>query len=226
MTGIRERSRYLILAVLATIAVVLVGMVLVCYQQVAPKYHRVGVIGDSYSARLSPDIRPYWEILGEQLSWSVKTFAVPGTGYVNATNRGRPYEAQQLEGIVSFSPDLVIVEGSRNDAGAPRATLTDSATSLYQHLSQRLPGATVVVLGPMTPLNESSPAQQIEFERLRDIVRDAAAESRLPFIDPLGERWLDIRPGLVGPDHIHPSAEGQAEISSRFRSALIAHHLL
>ncbi|MEJ2866541.1 SGNH/GDSL hydrolase family protein [Actinomycetospora sp. OC33-EN08] len=228
---LRRHARLPLVAAAAVVVIAVVAVVTAGYD--APRDVRaavaspatatgrpVAVIGDSIS-----EGTPYggkgaanWaQRVGAERQWTVTNTAVGGTGYVNPGSAG-PFEATQLERVVAARPQLVVVEGSRNDIGLPVEAVRAAASHLYGELRTRLPGARIVVVGPFWDEKTSQKAYA-----WRDALAGAARAAGADFVDPMAERCFagayDGGP-LIGPDRVHPTDAGHARYAERLRAAL------
>lgn len=181
---------------------------------------RVVVLGDSYTVD-SADGAGYVPPVAEALDWVPLLEALDGTGYVapGLTADPSPYR-NRLDAVVADRPDLVLVQGSTNDVGAPATELAAAADQLYAALAARLPDARVVVLGPVGPPG----VDPAGVAGVRDVLRQAAAAAGLTFIDPLAGGWLEPSEGLYA-DPVHPNEVGYRQLAIELVAALRAEGL-
>ncbi|WP_132429737.1 SGNH/GDSL hydrolase family protein [Pseudonocardia endophytica] len=154
----------------------------------------------------------YTALLAAREGWRVTNPAVYGSGYV----AGAPL-SDQVQKVVDARPQLVVVSGGRADSGSDPDAVRDAAGRLFQDLKTRLPQAKVVVIGPMW-IGGDAPRRMAE---VRDAIRDTAAEARLPFVDPIEERWFNDRDqdGLT-PDGENLNDRGHQRLSELVDDAL------
>lgn len=126
----------------------------------------------------------YTALLAAREGWRVTNPSVYGAGYV----AGRRLDTQ-LSKAADARPELVVVSGGRADSGEDPAEVRAAAARLYQDVRTWLPQARVVVIGPMW-VNDDAPRRMAE---VRDAIRDSATAARLPFVDPIEERWFNGR---------------------------------
>jgi len=88
-------------------------------------------------------------LLGAQRHWRVIEETAPRTGYLNGGPTGSATFATHVPATIALHPALVIIMGSRNDAGAPAEQITTAASAMLARLHAGLPGARVVVIGPL-----------------------------------------------------------------------------
>lgn len=225
--GLRRRSPWLRrtnvgLMVMAVVAVAVVTTVF--WPTAAPSPPpTVAFIGDSYvggSDMGGNGAANLTAVLGQRWGWRSVNAATGGTGYVARRQDAAPFETAQLPVVAAASPTMILVVGSRNDAGMPG--IGAAATHLYASLSAAVPRAPLVVVGPIW--KDGAPPPQLL--RARDEVRDAAGRAGLPFIDPLGEGWFaGDAAGLIGPDGVHPTDAGHAQMAQLLGDDLVGRGL-
>jgi acyl-CoA thioesterase I len=139
-----------------------------------------------------------------------------GTGFVQA-NHGYdipPYLQQIKAGALDANdPDLVVVEGGSNDVAHPKWKIRRNAGLVLNQARSRHPGAMLVMVGPLDVdgnYSETTPVHRA--------VRKAARNKGVPYIDM--RRWLEGHYDLVGPDHVHPTAEGHRLLGRKLAKAL------
>lgn len=179
---------------------------------------RVAVIGDSYTA--CSDMggcgqSNYTRKLARDLQLDLQTFAVGGTGYVNNSG-GKTTFGDRVGDVVKFKPDVVIVEGGRNDA-ALLQQLPAAASETLGRIKSQIPAAKLVVVGPIR--TESS----IAGESFAHDAVIAAAQSvgADVIVDPVADGWFaggDAK--YIGADKTHPTDAGHAYMAERLESSL------
>lgn len=179
----------------------------------------VAFIGDSYSAYSGT-----WTLkLATAEKWQPKVFALGGTGYVKSIPSGGVQACgqdvcgdylAQAAGVIAFKPDVVVISGGRNDLGEDPAAVKANAAKLFTKLSTGLPKAKLIVTSPVwdaTLLPDG-------FADLVAAVKAAATDAGVRYVD-IGQP-LAGKPGLVGPDGVHPTSEGHAAIAAAVSKAL------
>ncbi|WP_368681060.1 SGNH/GDSL hydrolase family protein [Rhodococcus opacus] len=179
----------------------------------SPKF---AVIGDSYSI---PNTNgDHWPaLLAFDRRWFLSDFAIGGTGYVqgNAEKNKLPF-GSQIDKVAEVNPELVLVVGGRNDV-SHSLEVRDATRDLFAQLRDRLPGAKVVVVGPIMDSKPPSPTAVM----VNDRIRAAAEQYRLPFIDALSGNWLSD-PALLREDGMHPNPDGHRVLFERINEQLHA----
>jgi lysophospholipase L1-like esterase len=157
----------------------------------------------------------YPALLGRLLDWRVVAYARGGTGYVEEGSTGQPFRTQ-VPDVVRAKPDIVLVAGSRNDAGYPINAQEAAVRDLFGTLHAHLPTVQLVAIGPIW--TDSEPPPQVE--ATNEVVRREAMSSDVIFIDALSQDWLN--PGLIGVDGIHPTDRGHRVLAERVKAALVS----
>lgn len=172
----------------------------------------MAVLGDSIASGSSYGGRgangwPY--IAAQQLGLRSALCAQPATGYTvdDQIGNGKAYPAR-INCVLEVKPDIVIVEGSRNDVDG--AATRTAATEVLGKLRQGLPQARFLVIGPFyldktdgrtTPVNEA--------------VKAAAASLGLTYVDTIKAGWFTgSARQFVALDGIHPTEEGHRYLAS------------
>jgi lysophospholipase L1-like esterase len=197
-------------------------------QPVAP-YHRIVVIGDSYTEGTDEGGRGVhgWPALvwGDLQAQGVQVRPIVagegGAGYVNRGWRGFTFD--HYAQTVTRDTELVVFFGGSNDADLPPDQLAHrfetAAHFAFIDAKTVAPTATLMVIGPACPWPVS-----MEDLRVRDSLRDQAQAVGAMFVDPIAERWLVETPELIGADGVHPTDDGHKYLAARIepliRSAL------
>ena len=92
-----------------------------------------------------------------------------------------------------------------------------SATRVFAAARDAAPHATLLIVGPLW--HSGPPPADLLAER--DTVRRAATIVKAPFVDPIKHHWLPAkRRDVLLPDHVHPTAAGQAVLAAKFEKLL------
>lgn len=178
---------------------------------------RVAVLGDSYTLGANADPgQGFVDLLGRQNPhWTYEVFGQGGTGYINPGTGTESAYLERVPDVVTYAPELVIVEGGINDAADPKEQ--QAATAVFEALKQGLPDSRVVVLGPI-----DTPVAARE-DVARDAIQAAAEAADLTFLDAF--TWVDVGdPSLW--DDIHPTTAGHAVLAQQLQSALVANQVI
>jgi hypothetical protein len=221
VTGSRRRSAPL----LAGIVVLLVAAVLAA---IVYERHRQPVavfLGDSYTAGAGASqvdkSAPY--LLAQRYGWRPVDLAHGATGYISSPpDPGQawcglyhcPSYTESIPATAATNPDLVIVNGGRNEVAISATTQwTKGVQDFYTSLRRSVPHATIIATSPIW---DDSPTPS-SIEAMRAVVRAAVTAAGGRFID-LGEPLLG-RPDLVASDGIHPNDAGNVAIAAAFEAA-------
>lgn len=179
---------------------------------------RVAVIGDSYTACSGEggcDSANYLVKLQRDLGWVFKPYAVGGTGYVN-DGGGQSTFGQRVDKVIDDNPDVVIVEGGRNDV-TQTEQLEVAAADVFKRLKAGLPDARIIVVGPIGTAN--SPDSELT---ARDKIKSAAKTAGISeFVDPIEDNWFSgADASLIGSDGVHPTDDGHVYMATKLEPVL------
>ncbi|RZT87894.1 lysophospholipase L1-like esterase [Pseudonocardia sediminis] len=180
---------------------------------------RLAVIGDSFSAGTVQGggaARNWTALVGSPRGWAIGNESVGGSGYTVAPTDDGRFGAGQLRATIAYRPDVVVVEGSRNDASTPPEKVRGATDAVLRVLRTELPRARVLVVGPIW----SSAGPPAPVTACRDAIRAAAAAASVTFADPLAEGWFADPAGLIGADGVHPTDRGHEVMADRIRAHL------
>ncbi len=182
------------------------------------------VVGDSITARYddqsgSPH-EGWWSMVGQHVDAPVETYAQSGSGYLRRGGLCDGTTFTEREKALSGSPSILIIEGGRNDwavcrrdrvAAASNAEIARAVNRYLDTVADRLPASTrVLVLGPPW-----GPLQPVEGLRMTSIVKQAAADHDVEFVDMAG-----VLPPENVIDGVHPNRAGSVAIAQRVMAAL------
>lgn len=174
---------------------------------------RVVVLGDSYTTGWNgAGLRTanWTRIVGSARSWKVTNLAVAGTGFMNPGWTGQRV-ATLVPAALAQHPDVVILASGHNDSSWSALTTSREAERVIDRLRAGLPGAIIVVIGPIW--QDGSPPTRCLI--LRDHLRRKAAAIGAIFIDPLADRWFAAaNHRFIGPDGLHPTDAGHRHIAA------------
>lgn len=174
----------------------------------------IAVYGDSFTA--GPAGGSWLTTIGVELGATTVNMALSGTGYVRAAGSTFPY-AVTVDPVPGAA--LVIVMGSQNDRDEEPFAVRLAAVVTYEAIRRASPSARLLVVGGYWPWSTPPSTNALA---IRDAVRDVCRHRGIPFLDPIAERWLHSRPGLIGSDGQHPTVLGQQAIADRVRPHVAA----
>jgi len=182
------------------------------------------VIGDSISASYTDQpgstLQAWWSFVRHEIGHVPTVLAEPGSGYQRPGAGCRGTTFQQRPAVFDQPPpDLVIVEGGRNDwarcDGAslepvPASTVLAAADEFLGRLVAAYPDARIVVLAPPW-----GPLQQRYADDVTAAIETAADRHDLQFV-PMDGVLTEQRT----PDGVHPDLDGSRAIAERVLEAL------
>lgn len=182
------------------------------------RLNHVAVVGDSYTTgtdlggegRSSWTARA-WEMLARHGVRIAADVAAEGkAGYGAPGDHGSVFE--DLTARAAKPGDvLVVFFGSRNDQGVEPTVLAQKARDTFDLARRFAPSARFLVIGPPWPTPDvPAPVLQI-----RDVLFGAARDVGAVWVDPIFEHWFLDKPGLIGPDGVHPNDAGHAYLAEK-----------
>jgi hypothetical protein len=182
---------------------------------------RILFVGASYTAGIGAEPRTngYAYLAAHDMGWQARIDAIPGTGYLNP---GPPIDGHHEDGTFAArlahippapAPDILLLQGGRNDIGYPMPELRDAVEHTVDLAKSRFTHARIVLLGPIPA---SLPPDRGELDVAREM-REAARASDVDFIDPISEGWITVNNevGYVGNVPAHPDNSGYAYIAKK-----------
>ncbi len=182
----------------------------------APPVHSVLFVGASYTAgwgATNPQLG-YAHDAAAELGWNATYSAEPGAGYVNGGNDGHDSFLQQVDALPgSLRPDLVIIQGGRNDVGTPPAAEDAAVASTLSAIRSKFGGPKIVMLGDVPsqlPLDSATVATN------DDLAADAHIDGAT-FVNAIAENWMTATnlPGFQSNVPGHPNDAGHLYIAHR-----------
>ncbi|GAA4130276.1 SGNH/GDSL hydrolase family protein [Actinomadura keratinilytica] len=115
------------------------------------------------------------------------------------------------------APDMMLVSGGHNDVLTPMGQVRRRTVALIRRIRAHWPGTHLVIMGPTWGRDVGAKAI-----RVRNTIRAAAVSERVPFIDPIGQRWFtgNRRKGTgnavhyIRADNIHPNPAGNRHMAA------------
>jgi len=178
------------------------------------------IIGDSFSSGVgasSPD-KGWAPLVARAIEGPDLIDAVPASGYVfPGTARGAddsfPSRVQRLAAAGGGAPDVVIVQGGQEDYRGTLSELEQAVGLTVTRLRAAYPQARIVLFGSTRAFPESR-----ALEPINAAITKAAAALDVPFIDPVGEQWINAGNSAryISYDLTHPDDAGYAYLTRRF----------
>lgn len=172
---------------------------------------RVVFLGDSWTAgygATNPDAEGFAHVVSDTLQYTSSFDDVSGTGY---TNEGPSGQDSYLSRLARLPADpnvqLLIIQGSGNDAGQDQTALRQRARATVAQARTTYPNAVIVVIGPAPlrfPLKGDIPLMDAS---LFAVARAQGAH----YISPYTAGWFTAENAaqLIDPDKLyHPNTEG------------------
>lgn len=185
-------------------------------------------IGDSYTAGESSAGLSYACRAALRMGWLCALSAVGGTGYISGGPANRwddPYTGKSLSFIeripglsAKYDPDLVVLDGGRNDDFAPRTYAFEETVSTLGEVRRAWPRAQIVFVRPRF-LDDPTDDLGMTDEFMARLKATPDAKGVI-FIDPLSTLSGTDTSDLLASDKIHPNAEGEKRILAALIEAL------
>lgn len=170
----------------------------------------LAVLGDSIaggSAQGGKGPKGWPALVGQRLGMRVVNLAKSGTGYTVGNAGGDGPYLSRVDALVAAHPDIVVIEGSRNDR--KDAETSTAAKAVLKRVNDELPGVPVLVIGPIYG-DAVSPGTT----KVNDSVRGAATLYDMPFIDTVKLGWFTgAKNKLIGKDKINPTDAGHVYLA-------------
>lgn len=182
------------------------------------------VVGDSISASYNDEpgspLQAWWSLVARELGYTPTVLAEAGSGYQRPGAGCTGTAFGDRPGVFDQpSPDLIVVEGGRNDWARCDGTdlvevdsdvLLAAADDFLGRLTQAYPDARVVVLAPPW-----GPLQQRYVTDVTDAIEAAAELHDCEFV-----RMDGVLPAHRTPDGVHPDVNGSKAIAETVLQAL------
>jgi lysophospholipase L1-like esterase len=179
----------------------------------------VSFVGDSWTDGAgATDGVGYAHLTGRLLGWAHRVLGVGGSGYVVGGTGDVPFD-ERIAPAVAGDPDVVVIQGSINEAGTPSPELAAAVADTLTRLV-RVVGAdtAVVVVGASHVPGMPVPS----VDQVNDVLRAEAARQGLLFVDVAAEVWSDPADPTIWADPYHVNDAGAAQIAGRLAPLLRA----
>lgn len=187
------------------------------------------VISDSYTSGSGLAEMSYACAAATKMGWLCKLAAEPGTGYISGGSANR-FPINQGSGKSTsfgeripilagqYKPDVVILDGGRNDAFAPPEDRFKVTASTIWQAHQTWPDARIVYIQPRFL---KSPDDDLDAgANIADRLKEASDVKDLVVVDPIsGFKDTDTK-ALVSTDGTNPNVEGERALASALAKAL------
>ncbi|MTL12201.1 SGNH/GDSL hydrolase family protein [Nocardia seriolae] len=163
-----------------------------------------------------------------RLRWLCDLAAMPGTGYISGGQANR-FRLEYLGDSTSFDeritrlarradPNIVVLDGGRNDKFAPLDDVYQAMLGTVADAHRTWPAAKIVFVRPRflrDPADDNGFDDDF-FARLQS----EPAMAEVVVIDPIASLDQSDTAGWLGPDRMHPNAEGNRRIAAALVDSL------
>jgi lysophospholipase L1-like esterase len=191
-------------------------------------------IGDSYTAGSGLAEMSYGCMAAVRMGWLCDLSAVTGTGYISGGPANRFIVDQYLGPSTSFAervpnlaekyqPDVVILDGGRNDLFAPRNDVFEAMSAAIDEVRRAWPRAAIVFVRPRFL---AKPDDDLGFDD--DIfarLQARHAGDGMVVVDPISQFAGIDTSGMLRADGIHPNQRGEQALSSALVDSLLAYFI-
>ncbi len=186
------------------------------------------VISDSYTSGSGLAEMSYACQAVTKMGWLCKLAAEPGTGYISGGTANR-FPIDQGSGKSTsfgeripilagqYNPDIVILDGGRNDEFAPPADRFKVTASTIWQARQTWPKARIVYIQPRflgKPDNDLGAGDDA------DQLKDASDVKDLIIVDPIGTLKDADTKALIAPDGTNPNVNGERALATALAKEL------
>ncbi|MEU6036275.1 SGNH/GDSL hydrolase family protein [Actinomadura sp. NPDC047616] len=193
-----------------------------------PRPPVVYVLGDSFTTGIRglTSQQAYAGQAARLLGWQVVIGGRVGSGFAEPGPAKQRYDALFTRQFAwRPAPDMMLVSGGHNDVLTPARHVRRRTVQLIRRIRAQWPGTHLVIMGPTWGRDVGAKAV-----RVRDTIRAAAVSERVPFIDPIGQRWFtgNRKKGTgnavhyIRADNIHPNLAGNRHMAARLVTNLRA----
>jgi lysophospholipase L1-like esterase len=187
------------------------------------------IIGDSYTFGSGLAEMSHGCMAALRLGWLCKLSGGPGTGYISGgpANRfvvneyigpSKSFEERLPRLAMMYKPDVVLLDGGRNDVFAGLDAVFDAMSSTLASVRQTWPQARIVFIRPryLAQPDDDLGFDDDFFARLQ---AEPAAQD-LVVIDPIS-RFAGTDTSTLLRDGIHPNRAGDLALSAAFFDSLL-----
>jgi lysophospholipase L1-like esterase len=187
------------------------------------------VISDSYTSGSGLAEASYACEAATQMGWLCKLATEPGTGYISGGTANR-FPIKQGSGKSTsfgeripilaglYKPDVVILDGGRNDTFAPANDRFQVEASTIWQAHQTWPNARIVYIQPRFL---AKPDDDLDAgPDIADRLKEASDVKDLVVVDPIiGFKDTDTKK-LISSDGINPNSDGEKALASALAKVL------
>jgi lysophospholipase L1-like esterase len=169
-------------------------------------------------------------VAASRLGWLCHLSAVPGTGYVSGGPSNR-FTVDEYRGestsfseripllVNQFDPDIVVLDGGRNDQFPPRANVLAAMVAVISDARRAWPEAEIVFERPRFL---SRPNDDLGFDEsfTNRLLRDPEAHG-VSVIDPIRAFVGRDTSRLLSDDGIHPNSQGELDLAAAITASLV-----
>lgn len=187
------------------------------------------VISDSYTSGTGLAETSYGCVAATRMGWLCKLAAEPGTGYISGGTANRfPLDqgtgkstsfGERIPALAAiYKPDVVILDGGRNDVFAPAPARFEVTASTIRQVRQTWPDARIVYVKPrlLTRPDDDLGADG----DIVDLLKEATDVKDLVVVDPILSFKGEDTAALISADGTNPSREGERALASALAKAL------
>jgi len=135
----------------------------------------------------------YASICSQLLGWECWNSGSGGTGYIATGPAGRvKFQDRVTHDVISYNPDIVVIEGGTNDTAQDQVTLSTAVNLLISTVKTALPSSKIYVLS-----NFAVQGITTNIINTRNTIKTASASNGVYFIDSVSGATYDITGALV-----------------------------
>lgn len=170
------------------------------------------VIGDSYTQGTGADsVDQTWAaVFARLMGYAYNSHGIGGSGYRTASPNDPVTRISTVIPSLRQMPDVAVVALGYNDAAASQSEISVACTSTIQALKQYLPSSKIVVVGPWTPLGDTT-----TLTNTRSTILACAQSAGVEFLDIQGIITAANASGYGNGDSVHPNAAGHYLLGQR-----------
>jgi len=156
---------------------------------------RAVFLGDSFTEGTGGNsvFNNYASICSQLLGWECWNSGSGGTGYIATGSVGRvKFQDRVTHDVISYNPDIVVIEGGTNDTTQDQSTLSTAVNLLISTVKTALPSAKIYVLS-----NFAVQGITTNITNTRNTIKTASASNGVYFIDSVSGATYDTTGALI-----------------------------